>query len=726
MVERYNQPALPSPLVGTPGVDPSAGKAAKDVADVSNKMVSEQMQYATQQFDKAQSQFAAAGHEAGAFFRRQHAMQAAQTQLAIAQAKPDIEQAALDPVATTLDKVSQLSQTDATAPNQLQDIYKANAQASRDALVASGKYSPQTLKHLLPIYDQQVFQHNAELGKQAPGMIKNNLEAGLNSAIPKAQLAVDNIDTTAAVPFQLNATVAALKNVDTVSKPWLDQAGSIPLRDQQEWKAKTENTLQTGKENVAAAGVTKMISGIVTTDVYKNSSIEAGLNRIAQVRSIVLNPEKNGLVLGAAKQGALLATLDKREHEYQTDGEHLIKLNGDTQLARDDADVIQPMLEAEQSGNTDAQFKLSVQINQRKDDVNNQLKQAEKLPDSGLKQAQIATILARQNKLNAGTKGLIQATQLHNSQIMQQLGLDKQDTGNRIADAGMQAQVNDKLIRQMHENQTLQTHLLQFEFVNRRAAIAAMPLGPARTAAVNEQIKNTAAFTNWAVARGTMSADQADSFIKEYAEKAAHQALFKNDFFGNARPQLGQNPSQKQKDEAGQAAAKEVRDISNQAINDTKRMRSLMDSVGNSSLNAEQQVAAQSNLIHKFFQSLDTKRKNGMKPQEEDAWASQVVSGLIKSAQQGKLPEQLQMQQLQIRQEANKKEEALRSQYIKPGQVETPKLDHSVSTPKAAKKAPANSIVPPPPPTIPTGATNSIPLSDDELTAEAKRRGLMK
>ncbi len=48
MVERYNQPDLPSPVVGTPGVDPSAGVAAGEIASLAAKETAQQGAYAGQ------------------------------------------------------------------------------------------------------------------------------------------------------------------------------------------------------------------------------------------------------------------------------------------------------------------------------------------------------------------------------------------------------------------------------------------------------------------------------------------------------------------------------------------------------------------------------------------------------------------------------------------------------------------------------------------------------
>lgn len=121
MVERYKQPGLPSPVVGTPGVDQSAGKAADQVAAESNAMVSEQQKFAqglTQQagneFQQAQGHYAqiagdlsAAGAAAGNFvggvagglighqIRANKLKQAYQADLAFASIKPLMDADAL-------------------------------------------------------------------------------------------------------------------------------------------------------------------------------------------------------------------------------------------------------------------------------------------------------------------------------------------------------------------------------------------------------------------------------------------------------------------------------------------------------------------------------------------------------------------------------------------------------------------------------------------------------
>src|SRR5579883_1657614 len=68
MVERYNQPQLPSLVVGTPGVDKSAGEAAGEVAKLSQEATSGALQFAAQRGNQAQGLYEQAQREFGSSF----------------------------------------------------------------------------------------------------------------------------------------------------------------------------------------------------------------------------------------------------------------------------------------------------------------------------------------------------------------------------------------------------------------------------------------------------------------------------------------------------------------------------------------------------------------------------------------------------------------------------------------------------------------------------------
>lgn len=708
MVERYNQGALPSPVVGTPTVDPTAGKAAQVIAEASNEMVQKQLQFATQEFDKAASQFNAAGTGIANHFNHQHAIQkaanAAALQLAVAQKKPEIEQSLNDLIDQSGDAIQAKSAKDPLAPNELQSDYNTRVKAARDALAADSGLSDNLKAHLIPYFDQQALQRSEALRKQAPKMVQNNLQAGINAAFPAAQKVIDNLDVTGAVPENLIKGASAIANIDTVMAPLIEQSKAIPIGNQQEFLANTTKTVQDNKEKLSGSLVSKMLVGIDATGNKTPLEMQQGMTKLDAIAAVVQQPLKHGLQLNGDQQERFAGKIAERRRDYEQGAVNVLKGHTTTALLDDQIKLLAPLEKAENDPNL--RFNLQASIDARINDLAEAVKQADKMPEGAIKNATLTGYKSQMVQLIGGASTVRHEADSYLHNIMTDQGLVLKEQSNMLSRIGINEQITRDTADQMKKSQASQLSARFSAIVDNATHISSMTAGPERKEAAQKQALEVRSYVGAAMAADVMSAEEGARVQKQYALDTLQAAHYtdKGPILGvfGGRYQNTPPRTAKQKEEDSRKAAEEEDGLFKKAHTDFNTLNTIRGQIGHSgNLGIEQQVALDEHLRRNFLTQLDAFRNRAQDakqkpytPEEEKRWAQNYFNGKMQRAMRGELPEQQILKKLLINESQGKTLGSMRRHYIPDAALETAGAAH----PMTIKNPPANTkqlVLPP-------------------------------
>jgi hypothetical protein len=188
MVERYEQPHLPSPLVGTPGVDKSAGKAAGLASELGTQAVNEQFAAARTIGQAAQQAFHGIGEGAGDVMA---GIRHSQTIQALNQHSLDSNEKVLQESRQQDEVDKAAAQVQAKYPDNPEKWEKAFNTDQRQPLLDSEQErygdNPYREKLLLAQKSQMIDRTASNLKTIAPKIEKDKQSAQIEHIIPTVQ-----------------------------------------------------------------------------------------------------------------------------------------------------------------------------------------------------------------------------------------------------------------------------------------------------------------------------------------------------------------------------------------------------------------------------------------------------------------------------------------------------------------------------------------------------------
>lgn len=413
MVQRYevSPGQLASPVVGTPGVDPSAGKAAEAIGQMADQDRNQFNQAAMQRSQNSQQMF----NNAAAGFAN---FSAQQNHKAMVQKAAQNEQNQLTAQLARLDEDSNIGDY----VSGLQNKYSNNPQAAVDQF-----------KTDLPQLQQQ-FQQRYSTNPQVLRMLNPSQRAGLIGAQDKMQTwatktTTDNLNQRLQLlPTELNQDIGELSGPMSQQIPnfQMKVGGYSQVYSSLGAKAATQGT----KDDIAQKQMTMQTdagNAFVDHLIAGTPDGEDGLKHLQDLHAIVQNPKANGISLTPAAQENQLSKIaiqykgriDKVVTGIQ--GQNILKVMGATDLKNE---IIKAANDPQQLAT------LAGHVQKNLQDLDGQRALVSKEPDGPIKNEKLTGIKQQQTAL-IGEAGQDLTLSRKYDQILRTITLDAQRQSDR-------------------------------------------------------------------------------------------------------------------------------------------------------------------------------------------------------------------------------------------------------------------------------------------------------
>ena len=695
MVQRYNQPALPSPVVGTPGVDPSAGVAAGEVAKLANQSVAEQSQVAESEISNLTTAGNHLAYAAGSVLHginaQRKAQQALQDDLAFASEQPKLAAQVDNGMNALMTKYAP------TADNPLKPR-EVGKEAQSWAEQAINDTKTKWRDH--PGIQKKAVDYVASAATNAQSHLTNTWSGTAISQFEDAQLKVGTAVAETEVANQnLKLPVSTLlqqtqNQITSALKPILT------VRNQEGINPKIAGDLDLGAitahQKISEAGVETMKASLdPITDA-------AGLQRLEQVREIVKNPAANGFMFSAGKQEKYMNDLSKIENDYTTTGVDILKGQVSINLLDNSNKLIYPMAVAEKQANGAMQTLYQGKIDTRVQDLNNLIETAKNLPEGRVKNQTLLGYKQEYNQLIGGTKLLNKETDIYDSKAFRDMRFEWSKgvsaVNTELQKIGLNIQINNQQYTETRTKNRILGAVQENSFNDRRNQIAAMEAGPAQKEAASQLATDVKAYTNWGIANELLNPKDSATLQKLYGTDVVTAGLYQDNgpirFPGTPQYEHVTNETAEDKLANKQKAAAQQVELFKGMRNDGTKIPALIKQVDVSGLEANQKLALQEHIRHNLLSDLEAARSNPkspLRPENEPMFIQARYNRWLQGATNGTLPEQLLEQKLKLKSQMPVLGE--------PTKTDTAKTTPTKGNPPAPKGVPV-SLAPVKPPSI--------------------------
>lgn len=518
MVERYKQPELPSLVVGTPGVDQSAGAAAGAVAKVAEQSTAEQGQFAQQEIQAGANDLNnfvgnatyLGMHALRQWEERKRQQRNLQDDLAFQFEKPKID-TALDQEAAQLKSAMAGGPDDPTAPRGATKVWNDNTQNFLQGIRQQYQDQPGLLKRALDYAAQgRVAQGNA-LDAWAPSMVTANLGLKTDAIPQQYKQAIGNaIDYNQSLPqIEQAFQKTTIDNLQPISA-LLKQTAAFPDASARNKTVELQNHIS----SLATDGAKQVLQNAISMVPLD----QGGLAKLDQIEAKIKNPNGSPFVLAGNAPQELLSQIDSQRkaviegasQQYKTNA-LAIQAHADSVIASLNENFNTPSLR-------DQNFQTLVAMKQG---VEKSIASAEALPDSNpLKLPQMESLKGALNTIVGGegsalSKALSFAGQEKaNYYLAQSVAAAKERNAREAA-----AQQKQDLQRSYNaELSAVRDRIQQFN---------AMPPGPDKLAEGQNIYKTVQGITEKYNQAGILSHGEIDSVNHTYGLKTLQAAQYR-------------------------------------------------------------------------------------------------------------------------------------------------------------------------------------------------------
>lgn len=378
MVERYQQKQLASQVVGTPGLDTSAGQGSLAIAQASDQMRAQETQMGIASAQQAESLF----NKAGALFHQWSSQKSYDKRLAQAQENENRRQQVQfdmqDENDAWLSRVGAIKEQYKDNPRgAMQELQKAIPQIRAD-FAARYQDDPKRMRMLMSNHRQNEMGAMNELKNWGNQTEKANLTARLNL-----------------MPEQISGRIASLSgSLNDQLKGFQEQiTGANAIYDNLRLKAPTQGEhdeifLKQLKVQQAAS------KDFADHLLAQTPEGEAGLSHLDDVHKILSAPQANGLRLSPDVQKEMLGAVSSMRHAHE--GEVVQGIQSDSALRVLDANRVK--FDLYQAADSPAEMqRIARRVNQRMTDLDTLISQVAKEPDSRVKTAKLAGLKQEQS-----------------------------------------------------------------------------------------------------------------------------------------------------------------------------------------------------------------------------------------------------------------------------------------------------------------------------------------
>ena len=480
-------------------------------------MVSQSLQYATQQFNHAESQFAQAGHAASTFFAHRNAVQklqqAHQNALLVTDAKLD-QQRAIDKAVTAV------QQANPDDPNSWADHFSDQMADIKDTLLAPFK-DPGAREMAMRQLNPMLEAGRGNLQTLAPRMINAKIDGQLASIPERMATEIGKIDSTLPPEAQLalykQTMLAGTASYQELAK----QSANLPGKLGQIQEA-------AGKLHQATS---KQLAGNAIANI---PDTEAGLKVHDAWDTIINHAEKFGLDI--PEKAPLISAL--RTQKNQSIQTQVTGIKSDTATAMSDIKIQQAHL-AENYDNPEIRKRLTKDLLDTSSDLQAQLAQErEKKPAPGSPEEMVhkekLTSISQQigQLVGAETEGL---REKNSYEALQRQLVSFSQGQIKFQEGQLQFQQGQATKAATAEHKaSLATYNDQMTPLFRGMdAILGMPTGQAKINAAQAHANKMVDAADAGRISGAINADQYEGVLKQ-AKNLIHQSEFKHadGFFG--------------------------------------------------------------------------------------------------------------------------------------------------------------------------------------------------
>jgi len=385
MPPRYNQGQIASPVVGTPGVDPSAGKGAEIAAQSIDRMREAETAAAIGQFRQAEQSFNAAR---GSFFyaQQQNFYNARQKKLEEdEQRRLQVQFDLLDEHDRVAGVVADLQSRHKENPFEAVKEFQTKSPQMREEFQQKYGGDPLRLRMLMPAQRQKESAAVESLRSWATQTVNDNLNRRLSLLPEQLSQKIDNL--SGSFVEQLTTFRQQLENTNGIYTTMRESAVTQAHSDQ-------VATKQINLNHEAARQFKDHLLAQIPVS-------EDGLNQLGFLEEIAKTPHKFGIPLESKDHKTFVGEIQTARTHFEKQITTNIQTDGFIKVA--DAKIMRLALDDAQSDPI-AMSRIDKQIKDQARAVGQQIKLAEREPNETIRKAKVLALKQELSELVGGAE----------------------------------------------------------------------------------------------------------------------------------------------------------------------------------------------------------------------------------------------------------------------------------------------------------------------------------
>lgn len=532
MVQRYQQEQLASPVTGTPGMDQSAGKAERAIAESAQNMKQAEAGMAMQQLRESEQDLLFAR---GAFMQIQaqnEAARARQQQLdkaeAAEQRKLQVQFDRLDEDDRIAGYVAGLKQKYSSNPQEAVAEFQKQIPLMRQQFDDRYKADPERLRMLMPGQRSQEHSALSDVQSWARTTITQNLNSRLGLLPEQLEEKIGGL--SGSLDEQIFGYQKALQSNNEIYDGLRNSALTQASKDDIYMKQLQLNH--------------KAAKQFVDHLVAQTPDGEAGMNHLDNVRKIVEFSRNYGIGLSADDKKSTLEHLHSQRGVHEQ--EVITGLRADTDLRLLDTNKLK--FELYNAANDPKQMReIGLKVQSRFKDLDQQISVVSKEPDSKIRNAKLSGLKQEQNALIAEA-GL----DLKLVRGFEQIQRSLESQARSLVSFGQSQQRWNFYLQDRQDKteaaaamQTFQANQASFNtnwagVVNSLRSAWSEPAGAKQQEAISKIVNDAMPKLNQAVTSGLISVDSYDKYMRQLEDQTqkANYKKIQNGFFPWDKPRV--------------------------------------------------------------------------------------------------------------------------------------------------------------------------------------------
>lgn len=523
MPERYNQGQLASPVVGTPGLDRSAGQAELQIAQTADAMRTSQNQLAMQASQRAEQSFNSAYssfHQWGAEKRYEARLQKATEN---EQRRQQVQYDLLDEGDLMTGRLDDLQARHGAAPTGAVKEFVDNIGVRRQEFMQRHADDPIKLRMLMPAYRASERGALNVLKQWSSSATTANLNKRLGLLPEELTGKVNGLKGT--LPEQLLGFQQHLTATNSIYENMKNSAVTPADRD-----------MIAAKQLGLQQGASKDFVNHVMAQVPDG---EEGMKYLNTVAEKLKDPAASGLNLSPEDHKSFVEHVHSQRSAHEQ--EVIVGIQGNSTIAVLDANKLKANL-YRAADDPKQMAQIAQQVWTRMGDLDKQVALVSKEPDSKIKNAKLAGLKQEQSAFIAETgiemkqqRSFEQLQRSLTSFAQSQIRFQQSQIGFQQGQVKYNYYMADRVEKMDKKAADEQNHLRTDAFNKEwgstlagAQAAWAQPMGPKQQAAIHAIVNNAVPKLNAALAAGTIKPESYNSYMNQLKEQSTKVQLKKD------------------------------------------------------------------------------------------------------------------------------------------------------------------------------------------------------